>query len=164
MAQYILTSKATVVPRRTVKRIPTEQLATDQLKRHMKIFDSVIYAKLGDLLTSREVKEEDLKWTPYKDDEETPRSFPDDDEFPFDFFNVSLTDGLINSEVLVHQGENMDWGKGPKVKAKVVGHLTDTNGDIIGQHNEDPSKNTVMYEVEFADGTRKPYTANIIAQ
>ena len=40
------------------------------------------------------------------------------------------------------------------MKAKVVGHLTDENGDIIGHPNEDPNLNTVMYEVEFPDGTR----------
>lgn len=64
-----------------------------------------------------------------------------------DFLNVSFADGLINSEMLLYQGENMDGCMGPKVKAKVVGHLTDTNGDIIGKPNENPSLNTVMYEV-----------------
>ena len=50
------------------------------------------------------------------------------------------------------------------VKAKVVGHLTDKNGDLIGCPNEDPRLNTIMYEVEFADGTQRPYAANNIAQ
>ena len=46
----------------------------------------------------------------------------------------------------------------------MIGHLTDENGDIIGQPNEDPNLNTVMYEVEFPDGTRQPIAANTIAQ
>lgn len=102
MAQYILMNTATIVPRRTTKHIPPEQIATAEFKRHSKTFDDVIYAKLGDLMTSREIKEEVLKWTPYKDAEETPCSFPEDYEITFGFFNLSLTDGLINSEVLLH--------------------------------------------------------------
>ena len=48
------------------------------------------------------IKDEKLNQTPYEDADETPRIIPDDDEIPFEFFNVSLTDGLINSEVLLH--------------------------------------------------------------
>jgi len=45
----------------------------------MKTFDDVIYAKLGDSITLREVKKGLKKWTPYEDAEETPHSFPVDD-------------------------------------------------------------------------------------
>ena len=47
------------------------------------------------------------------------------------FWCVSFIEGLINSEVLLHQEDNKDGSIGPKVKAKVIGYLTDTNGDVI---------------------------------
>ena len=53
-------------------------------------------------MTVQDLKPEDVKWTPYEDDEEISCLFPEDQDIPFEFFNVSLTDGLINSEVLLH--------------------------------------------------------------
>ena len=156
IAQYIFTNMANLVPIwTTTKHIPL---------RHMKTFDDVIYAKLGDLITLRGAKEELMKWTPYEDAEETPHSFPVDDEITFDFCNVSvrLVDDLTNSEVLLYQGENMDGCTGPKVVAKVVRHLNKANCDTIGKPNENPSLNTVMYEVELRMELGKPYAENII--
>ena len=91
-----------MIPQRTVKRIPPEVQNTEKMKKMMRRFDASIYNKLGDSMTAKDLKPEDVKWTPYEDDEEIPCSFPEDQDIPFEFFNVSLTDGLINSEVLLH--------------------------------------------------------------
>ena len=42
---------------------------------------------------------------------------------------------------LLPQGEEMK-------SAKVVRRTTDDNGDIIGQYNENPLLNTLLYDVE----------------
>ena len=40
----------------------------------------------------------------------------------------------------------------------------DENGRAIGQFNENPILNTLVYECELPDGTIKEYAANIIAE
>ena len=125
MTQYILKENGQVVPCRTVKRIPPEVQNTEKMKELMKRFDAKIYDKLGDSMTARDLKPEDLKWTPYEDNDKIPHLFPEDQDIPFEFFNASLTDGLINFEVLLCQRENLDGSVGSKVKAKVIEHLTD---------------------------------------
>ena len=79
-----------------------EHLVSNQLKRRMKNFDDIVFQRLGDLMNPPLIKDEKLKWTPYEDDDETPRIIPDDDEIPFEFFYFSLTDGLLNLEVLLY--------------------------------------------------------------
>ena len=101
----------------------------------------------------------DVKWTNYEDDENEPRTIPENG-VPLDNFNVSLTDALINAEVLLHQGED---NSEPLVKARVLKHLTDENGNLIGHANENLILNSLMYEIGFPDGRRVPYVANQIA-
>ena len=78
-----------------------------------------------------------------------------------DNFNVSLIDSLINAEVLLHRGEADD---GLLVKVLVIHHPTDKKGNLIGQTNNKMNLNTLKYEVEFMDGERAPYTANVVVQ
>ena len=62
---------------------------TEKMKEIMRRFDAKIYKKLGDSMTARDLNPEDVKWTPYEDDDEIPRSFLEDQDIPFEFFNVS---------------------------------------------------------------------------
>ena len=158
MAQYILQENGVVVPRRTTRPIPPEHLRTATLQHKIKAFDDCIREKLGDSMNKSYIKARNSRWTVYEDDDEVPRTIPEND-VSLDNFNVSLTDALINAEVLLHQGED----SAPLVKARVLKHLTDENGNIIGHPSERIELNTVMYEVEFPDGQRAPYAANQIA-
>ena len=87
MTQYILKSNGKVVPKRTVKQISPEVQ-----------FDNLIYAEMGDSLTTREIKKDNMDYTPYENNEETSHLFPEDKEIPFEFFNASLTDCLDRLE------------------------------------------------------------------
>lgn len=40
----------------------------------------------------------------------------------------------------------------------------DDNVMLVGTYSENPILNFILYEVEFPDGTTKPYAANMIAQ
>ena len=40
----------------------------------------------------------------------------------------------------------------------------DENEELIGDHNDNPILNTMLYGVEFPDGVVKPYTAATIAE
>lgn len=79
-------------------------------------------------------------------------------------FNAALADGVSNEEELIHQGKKGDDSDGPLVKAGVLCLLTDENGNIVGIPNEDLKLYTAMYELEFLDGRREPYAANVITQ
>lgn len=102
-------------------------------------------------------------WIPYDKDYEGPdlrtkREIKEDFSFPSS--TVSMSEALINSEVLMYR--NDDYKELERVK--VICHLTDENGNIIGDYNEKVNMNTILYEVEFPYGTRAPYAANKIAQ
>ena len=162
MAQYILQENGRVVPRRTVRAIPPEHLRTDIIKQRMKTYDVNIKNKLGDSMTmpTPEQLKAPCDWVPYEDDEVSPIEMPEND-ICLDNFNVSLTDALINAELLLHRREDCN---GPLVNARVVRKLTDKNGNLIGHANKDINLNTIMYEVEFDDGQCAAYAANVIAQ
>ena len=48
--------------------------------------------------------------------------------------------------------------------AKVLGRTKDLKGEIIGNYNDDPILNTIIYNVELPDGAVKQYSANMIAE
>ena len=64
---------------------------------------------------------------------------------------------LLNAEV---QLQHDDWVTTGKVKRQALG----PDGNMAGKYDNNPMLNSIMYEVEFADGTVKEYGANIIAE
>ena len=48
--------------------------------------------------------------------------------------------------------------------AKVVRRSIDRDGNIIGYLDKTPSLHSLVYDVEFPDGTVKQYAANVIAE
>ena len=64
---------------------------------------------------------------------------------------------LINQEVLMQHGENMSVGK---ITQRSLG----PDGKTAGSYSESPLLNSIVYDVEFADGHVKEYAANVIAQ
>jgi len=71
--------------------------------------------------------------------------------------NSSLANQLINAEVLLPQMEDMRL-------AKVIKQSVGSDGRLVGKENKILDLNTALYDVEFDDGTMKPYYANIIAE
>ena len=63
----------------------------------------------------------------------------------------------MNAEVLLSQGEE-------KRLAKVIKRSVDSDGKVIGNYNELPVLNTMLYGVKFLDGSIKTYSANLIAK
>ena len=60
----------------------------------------------------------------------------------------SVSDFLINAEVLLPQGEAQQM-------AKVVSLSIDINGNIIGDLDKTPSLNSLVYDVRFPDDAIK---------
>ena len=59
--------------------------------------------------------------------------------------------------MLLPQGEE-------KRLAKVIKRSVSSDGKVIGNYNELPVLNTMLYDVKFPDGSIKPYSANLIAE
>jgi hypothetical protein len=67
-----------------------------------------------------------------------------------------LTDTLINAEVLLPLEDS-------QAIARVVRQMVDSEGKLIGENNDNPLLNTLVYECKFNDGTTREYAANTIA-
>eukprot|EP00985_Skeletonema_marinoi_P022630 scaffold14553_cov92-Skeletonema_marinoi.AAC.2 len=70
----------------------------------------------------------------------------------------SMTDLMIGIEVLMPHGE-----EGQQL-CKVLRKSVDAEGKTTGIYDEDPSLNTLIYDIEFPDGHIEQYGANMIAQ
>ena len=68
-----------------------------------------------------------------------------------------MGDILVNTEVLLP-------GEDGKQLAKVIRRSVDDSGNLVGNWNENPILNTVLYDVEFPDGAIKSYGANVVAE
>ena len=161
MAQAILNAKGNVLPRRSVRHLTEAELHNEVEVKKRAAFDKRILARLGDSLSPppkpKDADElEDMFDDPdIEDDEPIPEDPVDADGRSM--FESSVTDLLINAEVLLPQGEKMQ-------SAKVSRRVKDSNGKLIGSHDDNPMLNTSLYEVKFPDGAVKEYAANIIAE
>jgi len=165
MAQWVLQANGKIVPRRSLRPLTTTETNNNVAEeRKRRIFMECIHAKLGDSMSfpshplQDEIKDE-YGFVPYEDDEEVPRTIPENeavDARGTTLFQQSVTDTMINAEVLLPQGEGL-------VAAKVIRRSLDEDGKVIGNHNDMPMFNTMLYDVEFPDGAVKPYAANVIA-
>ena len=78
--------------------------------------------------------------------------------------NISLVDELMNAKVLLPQGEEYEGYEGNSlVRAKVIRHFCDEDGNIMGNANIRLELNILIYEVIFPDGEIRLYAANVIA-
>ncbi len=95
----------------------------------------------------------------YEDDVEVLPFIPDADlkdaaGKPFEV--RSLTDALINAEVMLPNGDSL-------AITRVVRCGADNEGHLICTFNNNPLLNTVLYECKFGDRTTWAYSANTIA-
>ena len=170
MCQWVLQMNGEIVPRRSLRRLRAEEISVtnEAESRKEAQFDEAITKRLGDSFSASPMptpsqvdgEDNDFVYIPYEDDVEVSAATPAADLFdasgkPVD--RQSMTDMLINAEVLLPQGEKMQM-------AKVVRRTVDENGKVIGTFDNNPILNSMIYECEFPDGVTKQYAANIIAE
>ena len=100
------------------------------------------------------------EFVPYEDDTTPPVEMPvtETTDATGKFINMDhVMDNYINMEIRLPIGESELFGK-------VIGASLDKDEKVIGSPNENPYLNTVLYDVEFEDGTCQQYGANIIAE
>jgi hypothetical protein len=132
------------------------------------LFNVVIRGVLGDSikipknvpLDNNATKAFDALWDldPYKDDDEVLPFIPDADlknaaGKPFEV--RSIADALINTEVILPNGDSM-------AIAKVVRRGVNNEGCLVGTFNNNPLLNTLLYDCKINDGTTRAYSANTI--
>ena len=102
----------------------------------------------------------DYTYDSRESDEDEPQELVDEDPVNHNsvpIFENSFGDTLINAEVLLPQGENLQ-------KARVKKRQIGLDGNEIGAYSSNPMLNTLIYEVEYPDGSIRDYGANVIAE
>ena len=92
---------------------------------------------------------------PYSDGDLDPSSLHEVYEYPFHpdgiaVFEHPITDHWIYAELKLPQWEETNI-------VKVVGQYKENSGNIIGKYNSNPMLNTMVYDVDFPDGTIHKY-------
>ena len=169
MAKNFLTHKDVVVPRCSVQKLTDQEWEMKSEKSKRADFDRRIKDKLGDLIFIAENYPE-AKVNPDEVDDHAYDSCDDDGESPTDWvesgptdqdnvltFKHSLRNTLVNAEVLLSQHDKIKKGK---FKQRHQG----PDRKVTGIFNKNSLLNSIIYDVEFPDGTIREYAANIIAE
>ena len=157
MAQAISTIDGMVVPRRSVTKLSTSEINSESERIKTPRFDEAIYKIHGDSIKIRDnsspIPQYEHKNLNLNKDNETLVHQTED---PMDadghaIFNQPFYAILINFEVNLSKDGRMTNGK-------VIGRVIGDDGLIYGEYNEDPSKCTITYGVEFDESTTKQYS------
>ena len=152
MAQAIVTHNATVVPRRTMRKLTVSELNNESEKSKRLKIDALIKARLGNSMTFPP-KPKAPDFIPYHDEDEPDPPQISEHNDPVDdkgipLYEQPITDHWINNEVCLPQGEKNSM-------AKVISRSKDADGSIIGRYDDNPFLNTMVYDVQFPDGVVK---------
>ena len=147
MSQTILTAKGTIVPRRTVQPLTTEEIYNeDEIKEHEN-FDKIIQSKYGTYLEFPGVeKEEKLNMEDFIDAEENIEDKPfwvDGDPVSADnqaTFEQPVKDLLVGMELNMPQVDEMR-------RAKVLRKSTNSQGETVGEHDANLLISTLSYHI-----------------
>ena len=154
------------MPCRTVRPLQLTELHNDTEKQKQAIFDALIERRWGSPMS-----------TPNKDDAnittDTENNEADDDETMTSKWHIDIEDlvdsqgrlmnqlpaydHLLNAKLMVQAEEG-------QVSGKVIKRAFGPDGKVVGKYDDNPYLNSIMYEVELADGRIKEYGANIIAE
>ena len=157
MTQQVLKINGKVFPRRSLRQLRPDELSSEVEIAKRAAFDTQIKLRNGDSFTVP-AKEHTLNPQDLWDAEDRPIPIPEADamdEKGTPLSPNSIDDTLINAVVVLPHGESDNL-------AKVIRRSLDVNGQVIGNHNEDPILNTCIYNVELQDGIPKSYASNMI--
>lgn len=168
---YILTSNGKIVARSSITHLTDDNMVEN--KEIISDFNRIIKDKLGTYNKASQVRGETFDTSdPYNDlikhmnvnDEnielvESEKCVPDADE---DEYNESISreygDKYVGLKVLLPNGDQLREGT-------VLSRKRTADGErLLGKQNTNPLLDTRVYKVEFPDGSRDEYTANMIAE
>ena len=152
-----------VVPRRSCRPLRVDEIHSTVEKKKREVCDALIERRWGTAINPPKDSSsfEDSKWEEYEDSDESPRQIPDVEDTVD--ANVRLMcqqpayDRIINAEVLLQHGEKVQTGR-------AIQRSIGAEGTVLGSYDDNPLLNSIIYDVEFDDGTIKEYSANVIAE
>jgi hypothetical protein len=166
MVNWILTQQGTVIRLRTIHQLKdSERLKSNKFEAAKQASCTAdITSKLGDSVKLPPNPLPDWQEPVWADEPYEDNETPTLDPFEADLVDGAgkpimmhlLTDMLINAKVLLSKDNST-------AIARVVFRAVDSKGNMIGTWDENPVRNTLVYECEFKDGTVKEYSANTIA-
>ena len=162
MAQWCLKANGNVVPRRTLRPLSVDEKHSPLEVKRRETFDALIERRWGNAIKPPPVSTDETEpWEEYHDDDELPRHIPDIEDVVDSkgklLCEQPAYDRIINAEVLLQNGENVQ-------SAKVLQRSIGPDGTTVGHYDDNPILNSVVYDVEFSDGTITEYSANVIAE
>ena len=164
MAQWILKVDGNVVQRHSSRLPKLDKVHSPTEIKKRQILNRSIEKRWGTSINPPKPSSEnsdDNEFEEYEDEDEAKRVIPnieDTVDINGKLLNQSPAyDKILHSEVSLQLGENMSVGK---VTKRALG----PDGIVAGTYDENPCLNTMIYEVEFPDGTLKEYAANVIAE
>jgi len=167
---WLLSKSSKPIARSTVWSIPEEDRVKPTVIEEISTLTKAINEKIGDKLSNEQMEDgmggqfpldfdifeheadEDLNEFEQQAEVLGEDTVPDADDYTPEIF-----DGYLTAEV------NMPRN-GEYLRAKVVARVQDPNGLPKGKAHFNPILDSREYEVEFDDGTRETYTANLIAE
>ena len=166
MTQQVLRQNGEIFPRRTMRKLTPDELVRESEVKKRHDFATAIKLCYGDSFTLPDKIKEQWE-NPQEEDETFDLPFNEVgplvpeadivDKHGNPLHPKSVTDIIVNAEVMLPQGEDMRM-------AKVIKRNVDPDGKVLGDYNDIPALNTILYDVQFPDGAIKPYSANITAE
>ena len=161
LAQWVLKSNGNVVPHQTVWQLQLAELHSNTEKQKHAIFDVLIERRWGSPMSK-----------PNKDDMDTVTDTEDnevdDDETVMTKQHIDIEDSVDSQRKLMNQlpaydrllnTEIMVQAEEGQVSGKVIKQAFGRDGKVAGKYDDNPFLNSIMYEVELADGRIKEYRA-----
>ena len=152
---WILRSNGRVIARRTVHPLTHIESTSPTEMKKLHYFDECVKAKLVDGITGpkefiSEQPQNNLDFDDYEDDEKFGKDVQSS-QVAYDMKGKAINqqpvhDQLINKSVRMSHNDEI-------TRAKVIGRTIGDTGTTCGTYNPNPYHNTIVYDVEFPDGT-----------
>ena len=165
LSQWVLKSNGNVVPCRTVRVLQLAEVHSDTEKQKRDLFDALIERRWGSPMSTPNKDDADMTTDTEDneiddDDEMTKRHIDIEDSVDSQgalMNQLPAYDRLLNAEIMVQAEEG-------QVSGKVIKQVFSPDGKVAGKYDDNPYLNSIMYEVELADGRIKEYGVNIITE
>ena len=162
MAQWVLKANGLVVPRRSVCPLHQSEVHSPSEQSKHQAFDALIERRYGNSIIAPATPAEGCKTTePYEDDGQQQFTIPDIED------SVDSTERLINQcpayDRIINVEVQMQLDE-QVMKGTVKRRALRPDGRTTGKYDNNPYRNSIVYEVEFADGEVREYMANLIAE
>ena len=162
MAQWVLKANGLVVPRRSVRPLHQSEVHSPSEQSKRQAFDALIERRYGNSIVAPTTPAEGCETTePYEDDDQQQFTIPDiEDSVDSTARLISQCpayDHIIKAEVQMQLGEQV-------MKGTVKRRALRPDGRTMGKYDDNPYRNSIIYEVKFADGEVHEYMANLIAE